>query len=220
MLRLVLPITQRSHHQPKKRQRSTHQRLFLLFIPIIAILTLLPINPTAAAMTAAPPSTIRTVMITGANGYLASHIVKQLLDKGYNVNACVRNASNESSVRHLLQLSSSSTAGKLQLFSTGDMADNTLYGRYKQPLANCDAVFHAATPLSPKFTGEFNGERDMLNPGMDGTKELLETMLHSPRCSSIQCLVLTSSMSAAAPQPEPSMKDESHWSDDDAQLSR
>uniref|UniRef100_A0A7S2LSW9 NAD-dependent epimerase/dehydratase domain-containing protein n=1 Tax=Skeletonema marinoi TaxID=267567 RepID=A0A7S2LSW9_9STRA len=169
----------------------------------------------------ASSSTIRTVMITGANGYLASHIVKQLLEKGYNVNACVRNAANESSVRHLLQLSSSSTSsGKLQLFSTGDMADNTLYGRYKQPLANCDAVFHAATPLSPKFTGEFDGVRDMLNPGMEGTKELLETMLHSPRCSSIQCLVLTSSMSAAAPQPEPPIKNESHWSDDTAQLSR
>ncbi|KAK1742469.1 hypothetical protein QTG54_007034 [Skeletonema marinoi] len=79
MLRLVLPITQRSHHQPKKR-RSTHQRLFLFILPIIAILTVLP-NPTAAAMTAAPSSTIRTVMITGANGYLASHIVKQLLEK-------------------------------------------------------------------------------------------------------------------------------------------
>lgn len=100
------------------------------------------------------------------------------------------------------------------------MADKSLYGRYQEPMSNCDAVFHAATPLSPKFKGEFDGMRDMLNPGMEGTNELLETMLDSPRCQSIQCLVLTSSMSAAAPQPEPPVKDESHWSDDDAQLAR
>mmetsp|Transcript_21596 Transcript_21596/g.33853 ORF Transcript_21596/g.33853 Transcript_21596/m.33853 type:complete len:295 (-) Transcript_21596:850-1734(-) len=100
------------------------------------------------------------------------------------------------------------------------MADKTLYGRYEEPMSNCDAVFHAATPLSPKFKGEFDGMRDMLNPGMEGTNELLETILKSPRCSSIQCLVLTSSMSAAAPVPEPTVKDESHWSDDDAQLAR
>ena len=161
-------------------------------------------------------------MITGANGYLASHIVKQLLEKGYNVNACVRNAENKSSVNHLLKLSSSSSpSGKLHLFSTGDMSDTNLYGRYEKPLANCDAVFHAATPLSPKFKGQFDGMRDMLNPGMEGTKELLETISKSPTtCSSIQCFVLTSSMSAAAPVPEPPIKDESHWSDDDAQLAR
>ena len=165
---------------------------------------------------------IRTVLITGANGYLASHIVKQLLEKGYNVKACVRNAENKSSVKHLLELSESlsSSLGQLQLFSTGDMGDKSLRGRFELPLANCDAVIHAASPLSPKFNGEFDGMRHILNPGMEGTKELLETIEKCPTRSSIQCLILTSSMSAAAPVPEPPIKDESHWSNDDAQLSR
>ncbi len=100
------------------------------------------------------------------------------------------------------------------------MGDKSLCGRYEKPLLDCDAVFHVATPLSPKFKGEFDGMRDMLNPGMDGTKELLETIDKCPTRSSIQCFVLTSSMSAAAPIPEPPVKDESHWSDDNAQLSR
>ena len=56
-----------------------------------------------------------------------------------------------------------------------------------------------------------------LNPGMAGTKEMLDSI---DKCSSISCLVLTSSMSAAAPVPEPRLKDESHWSDDNAQLKR
>jgi len=163
-------------------------------------------------------SPIRTVLVTGANGYLASHIVKQLLEKGYkyNVHACVRNAGNQSSVRHLIKIPS--PTGKLTLFSTGDMGDKSLYGRYTKPLADCDAVIHAASPLSPKLAGkEFDGEQDMLNPGMEGTQEMLDSIL---TCPSVQSLVLTSSMSAAAPTPEPIIKDESHWSDDDAQLSR
>ena len=56
-----------------------------------------------------------------------------------------------------------------------------------------------------------------LNPGMKGTQEMLDSI---EKCPTIQCLVLTSSMSACAPTPEPSLKDESHWSDDNAQLSR
>lgn len=173
--------------------------------------------PLVAIMASSP---IRTVLVTGANGYLASHIVKQLLEKGYNVHACVRNADNVKSIGHLLKIPSapSTDIGKLTLFSTGDMGDKSLYGRYANPLADCDAVIHAASPLSPKLSGrEFDGERDMLNPGMEGTQEVLDS-IHT--CPSVQCLVLTSSMSAAAPTPEPIIKDESHWSDDAAQLSR
>ena len=180
---------------------------------VLVFIISLSIHPLAVAMSSSP---IKTVLVSGANGYLASHIVKQLLDNGYNVNACVRNADNESSVKHLLDIQSSE--GKLTLFSTGDMADESLNGRYMKPLQDCDAVVHAATPLRPKLSGkEFDGMRDMLNPGMAGTQEMLESIL---KCPLIQCLVLTSSMSAAAPTPEPPIKDESHWSDDNAQLSR
>ena len=56
-----------------------------------------------------------------------------------------------------------------------------------------------------------------LNPGMKGTQEMLDSI---EKCPTIQCLVLTSSMSACAPTPEPTVKDESHLSDDNAQLSR
>lgn len=130
----------------------------------------------------------------------------------------MRNADNKSSVQHLLNLESLDT-GKLTLFSTGDIGDASLSGRYNKPLVGCHAVIHAASPLSPKLKPgvEFDGERDMLRPGMAGTQEMLESI---DKCSTIQCLVLTSSMSAAAPQPEPKIKDESHWSDDNAQLAR
>jgi len=107
------------------------------------------------------PTSIKTVLVSGANGYLASHIVKQLLDKQYNVHACVRNKDNISSISHLLKMQNDST-GKLTLFSTGDLGDSSLVGRYDTPLVGCDAVIHAASPLNPKLKGgEYDGIRDM-----------------------------------------------------------
>ena len=80
----------------------------------------------------------------------------------------MRNADNVSSVQHLLDIPKTNSNGggrnkqQLTLFSTGDMGDASLYGRYDKPLIGCDAVIHAATPLSPKLYGrEFDGERDM-----------------------------------------------------------
>ena len=114
-----------------------------------------------ASIAMASPTSIKTVLVSGANGYLASHIVKQLLEKQYNVHACVRNKDNISSISHLLKIPNDST-GKLTLFSTGDLGDSSLVGRYDTPLVGCDAVIHAASPLNPKLKGgEYDGLRDM-----------------------------------------------------------
>ena len=43
-------------------------------------------------------------MVTGTNGYLGSHIVKDLLLSGHMVHACVRDATRKERVEHLLDL--------------------------------------------------------------------------------------------------------------------
>lgn len=79
-------------------------------------------SPPIRLSPATPPLT--QVLVTGANGYLASHICRELLSRGYEVRACVRDKDNPSSVEHLRLLES--TGSSLKLFSTGDMADDTL----------------------------------------------------------------------------------------------
>jgi len=44
------------------------------------------------------------VAVTGASGYIGSRIVEDLLDQGYEVHACVRDASNGKKVDHLIEL--------------------------------------------------------------------------------------------------------------------
>ena len=78
-------------------------------------------------------------------------------------------------------------------------------------MAGCECVFHTATPV--KFGGA-DGKSEIYEPAMESTKEVLAAVA---KAGCVKTFVLTSSMSAVAPQPEPPVKTEEHWSDDAAQ---
>lgn len=43
----------------------------------------------------------KAVLVTGANGYVASWLVKKLLEEGITVHAAVRNSEDEGKMKHL-----------------------------------------------------------------------------------------------------------------------
>ncbi|XP_058089147.1 anthocyanidin reductase ((2S)-flavan-3-ol-forming)-like isoform X2 [Magnolia sinica] len=79
--------------------------------------------------------------VTGATGYVGSMLVKSLLEKGYAVNATVRDPANSKKVSHLLNLQ---VLGVLKLFK----ADLTEEGSFDDAINGCDFVFHVATPVN------------------------------------------------------------------------
>jgi dihydroflavonol-4-reductase len=44
------------------------------------------------------------VLVTGANGYIGSHVTKQLLEAGHVVRGSVRSVSDEQKVGHLMKM--------------------------------------------------------------------------------------------------------------------
>ncbi len=62
---------------------------------------------------------VRTAVVTGASGYVATETVKQLLEKGYDVRATVRSVSAKDKVQHL-ELLAKALPGNLVLFE-GDL---------------------------------------------------------------------------------------------------
>lgn len=82
-----------------------------------------------------------TVCVTGATGYLASSLVKSLLDKGYTVHATVRDPENKAKVGHLLNIPEAGE--KLKLFR----ADLLEEGSFEAAFDGCDGVFHVASPV-------------------------------------------------------------------------
>lgn len=82
-----------------------------------------------------------TVCVTGAGGFIASWLVKLLLQKGYTVRGTVRNADDQKNA-HLKELEGAKE--RLSLFSA-DLLD---FDSLKAAITGCDGVFHTASPVT------------------------------------------------------------------------
>lgn len=146
--------------------------------------------------------------VTGASGFIAGHVVKQLLEKGYSVRGTVRDASNAEKTRHLTALPGA--AERLVLFSAS-LQDTQCWDA---PVEGCWGVVHVASPLPSGESAD--PEAEIVKPAVEGAVNVLGACARA----GVQRVVLTSSMSAVAPVPAPDVKSEEHWSDPEGQRSR
>ncbi|MDP2890910.1 MAG: NAD-dependent epimerase/dehydratase family protein, partial [Bacteroidota bacterium] len=128
----------------------------------------------------------KPVLVTGGTGYLASWIVKQLLDKGYEVRTTVRNLAQKDKYAHLTSLAVKSV-GILQFFE----ADLLKKGSFTEAMAGCEQVIHTASPF--KISGIKNAQKELVEPALEGTRNVLDTV---NAIESVQRVVLTSSLAA------------------------
>lgn len=128
----------------------------------------------------------KTVLVTGGSGYVASWIIKMLLEDGINVNATVRDPSDSKKIDHLTDLAKASAA-KLKLFKA-DLLDP---GSFDEPMQDCELVIHTASPFF--ITGIKNPEESLIRPAKEGTRNVLETAKRKPN---VKRVVHTSSVVA------------------------
>ncbi|MFT5578895.1 MAG: nucleoside-diphosphate-sugar epimerase, partial [Paraglaciecola psychrophila] len=90
------------------------------------------------------------VAVTGASGFIGSHVVKNLVEAGFTVRACVRDASRSDKMAYLLTIGEAGP-GSVELFSCDLLEAGN--GAYDQVFAGCAAVFHVAADLGtdPKY---------------------------------------------------------------------
>ncbi|KAF7509703.1 hypothetical protein GJ744_007574 [Endocarpon pusillum] len=129
------------------------------------------------------------VLVTGANGFIASHIVDQLLQRGYRVRGTVRNAAKASWVQELFD--KRHDGGKFELST---ISDYTKPEAFIDVLKDVTGIIHTVgvTSISPD-------PNEVIPPTIAIATALLSAALSFP---SVQRVVFTSS-SVAIGFPRP-----------------
>ncbi|KAL5543335.1 hypothetical protein UlMin_007119 [Ulmus minor] len=99
----------------------------------------------------------KVVCVTGASGYIASWLVKLLLERGYTVRASVRDPSQ---TEHLLSLDGAKE--RLHLVKANLLEE----GSFDAVVDGCEGVFHMASPVS-FFAADPQAE--LIDPAVKGT---------------------------------------------------
>jgi nucleoside-diphosphate-sugar epimerase len=152
------------------------------------------------------------VCVTGATGFLAAHVVKQLLEKGHRVRGTVRSLENAEKLAPLRALPGALDALE---FVKADMTDPN---SFEAALRGCSALIHTATPVEVPLDGKPPAstmeEAEMLHvrPAVDGTIALLE----AAAIAGIRKVILTASIASMRyAEPPHALFSEESWSDEE-----
>ena len=145
---------------------------------------------------------MQKVLVTGATGFVASHLILALLDEGYGVRGTIRSLSK----RDALLKSLSDYAGRqidIELVEADLGSDNG----WDDAVKGVDFVQHVASPFpahQPKTADE------LIIPARDGALRVL----NAANAAGVRRVVMTSSVAAvdvAWEGQRPAAFDESHW---------
>lgn len=126
-------------------------------------------------------------LVTGASGFIASHVVHQLLENGKQVHATVRSTKNHKKIQHLLDMQEQ-WPGMLTLFE----ADLLVQGSFEAAMKGCSVVHHIASPffIENKIR---DGQKEVVDPALKGTQNVLDSV---QKCETVKLVILTSSVAA------------------------
>lgn len=105
------------------------------------------------------------VLITGASGYIGTHLIGDVLKAGYRVRVAVRSQEKYQSIKELYP----SASNKLEFVIVPDMSQTSAY---QDALKGVSYVFHLAGAMVDKG---IELERDFVDPAVKGTLSILES---------------------------------------------
>ncbi|KAJ3693333.1 hypothetical protein LUZ60_008813 [Juncus effusus] len=138
------------------------------------------------------------VCVTGAGGFIASWLVKRLLEKGYTVRGTLRKPDDPKN-EHLRMLEGATD--RLELLQADLLDSDSL----KAAFIGCDGVFHTASPVT-------DDPETMIEPAVKGTRNVINAAADS----GVKRVLFTSSIGAVYMNPNhnPDVPvDETCWSD-------
>jgi dihydroflavonol-4-reductase len=145
------------------------------------------------------------VVVTGASGYIGSHVVHALVSRGFEVRACITDPSNPQKTEHLLAMNDAPHEGSITLHRANLLEE----GSYDEPVAGCSAVLHVGTAMG--YAGA-NKPQQVYDTAVNGARNLLGSVR---KAGTVRRLVYTSSFSAIShPAPPGYVFTEDDWASD------
>lgn len=134
------------------------------------------------------PKSSQLILLTGASGFVAAHVLNSLLKRGYKVRGTVRSEATAEKVRkthsHLLKGDDSRLAFAI-------VQDVAAPGAFDEAVKGVDGVIHTASPF---VTQVEDNERDLLDPAIKGTNSILQAV--EKNAPQVKRIVITSSFAA------------------------
>jgi nucleoside-diphosphate-sugar epimerase len=146
-----------------------------------------------------------TVLVTGGSGFIAGHVILQLLAAGHRVRTTVRSPAREGDVRAMLAQTGGD--GERLSFAVADLERDE---GWAEAAAGCEYVLHVASPFPRTLP---RSEDELIVPAREGALRVLR----AARDAGARRVVLTSSFAAIgyghAVRQAPF--DETSWTDPD-----
>ena len=124
------------------------------------------------------------VLVTGATGFIANHIVLQLLEAGYRVRGTARSASSETELRNVLS-KHTEKINNFKLYEANLEQDEG----WEVAIEHCHYVIHAASPFPLKPPKH---EDELIVPARDGALRVLRVAAQQ----GVKRVIMTSSTAA------------------------
>jgi len=145
-----------------------------------------------------------TVLVTGGTGFVGSHCILQLLNKGYRVKTTLRGLHRKNEVLEMLTVGGVTSFEDLEFIQ----ADLTKDDNWNLAAKDCDFVLHVASPINLEVPKD---ENDFILPAVEGTRRVLK----AARDAGVKRVVMTSNFGAVgySHKDTTTMITEEEWTD-------
>jgi nucleoside-diphosphate-sugar epimerase len=127
----------------------------------------------------------KTVLVTGGTGFVGTHIIFQLLQRGYNVKTTIRSLSSKSKVIDTLKFNGLTTFDDLTFVE----ADLSKDDNWDVAMEGCNYVLSVASPV---FFNIPKDENEVIRPAVEGIIRVLK----AARNAGVKRVVMTSNFGA------------------------